>query len=134
MYDRQTNPCAACTRVCLLSCCIFCYSIAPPEPEAEKHAVENILEDIIVQYVKPVWMMLYCYGYQCDTQDVKKICAHKSKWNKPQFVLPTTAGNQHDDNPYKRLLQSCTAPYDLSACARGEMNGARFKESHRIIS
>ena len=79
-------------------------------------------------------MVLYGHGYQCDTQYVEQVRAHEAKGNKPQFVLPITAGNQHDDNPYKRLLQSCTAPYDLSACARGEMNGARFKESHRIIS
>ena len=43
------------------------YSLAPPEPEAKEHAVEDILEDIIVQHVKPFWMMFYRYRNQCDT-------------------------------------------------------------------
>ena len=59
------------------------YPIAPPDPEQEEHAVEDILEDIIVQHVKPFWMMFYRYRNQCDTQYIKQVRTHEAKGDKP---------------------------------------------------
>lgn len=70
MIDKQTLVQDS-TRGCFLLCCIFCKSLAPPEPEAEEHEVKEILEKVFVQEIKPLWMMLYSNGYQGDTQDVK---------------------------------------------------------------
>ena len=70
MIDKQTLVQDS-TRVCLLSCCVFCNSLAPPEPEAKEHEVKEIFEKVFVQEIKPLWMMLYGNGYQGDTQDVK---------------------------------------------------------------
>ena len=78
-------------------------------------------------------MVLYGHGYQCDTQYVEQVRAREAKGNKPQFVFPTTACYQHNDDPYERLFQSSTSPYNTSACACGKMDGVWFEEYYRII-
>ena len=83
--------------------------------------------------MKPFWMMLYGNGNQCDTQYIKQVRTHEAKWDEPQFVFPTASGDQHDDNPYERLLQARTSPNDACTCARREMNGARLKKHHRFV-
>ena len=49
----------------------FSEAVVPPEPEAEKHAVEEILEDIFVHDIKELGVMLNDHGYKCNTQYIK---------------------------------------------------------------
>ena len=57
--------------------------MGPPEPEQEKHAVEDVLEDIVVQHVKPFGVMFYCNGNQRNTQYIKQVRTHEAERDKP---------------------------------------------------
>lgn len=56
------------------------------DPKQEKHTVESVLEEVIVEEIKPRGMVLYQYGYQEDTQDVKGMAAKPSKRYEPEFA------------------------------------------------
>ena len=52
-------------------CVVRVGKLCPPKPEAEEHAVEEVLKDIVMHQMKPIWMMLYGNGNQCDTKYIE---------------------------------------------------------------
>ena len=46
-------------------------SVCPPEPKAEEHEVEEVLEEILMQELKPLGVMLNGHSNKGDTQYIE---------------------------------------------------------------
>lgn len=59
------------------------YLLNKEYPKTEKHRVEEVLEDIIVQQMEPLGVMLDKQRYRGYPQDIKGIAAEPAHGDKP---------------------------------------------------
>ena len=52
-------------------CVVRVGKLCPPKPEAEEHAVEEVLEKILMQELKPPGVMLNGHSNKGDTQYIE---------------------------------------------------------------
>ena len=116
MYEEFARDRESLTRRLFLCSCAADL-LYKENPQAEKHSVEHVFEDIVVQHMEPVGVELHEQRDEEDTKDIKGMAAYPADRYIPNLMHPAAAHRQDKTHPDKHLLQTRTTPDDRGAAA-----------------
>jgi hypothetical protein len=95
----------------------------PHHPQSENHPIENVFQQVGMQYIKPFWVSVNHYGYCSYPQYVHSIEQQQANRYIPT-LMPSPAfhnrgSEQQQTHEYKLLFHRCTTPPYPSAIPVG---------------